>query len=299
VPNHVPFGPFPWRNKQGFLFYPLNGLGWYWQTEVIAARRTFGSSIHILEVWYQPEGKPSIMQRVIPHIYNLRRDLKKANNPGEFALKIALNSSYGKFAQKVGIAPFRCIPWAGQITAHTRAQLLDGCRTHEDAVISFATDAIYSRCKLSVPQGENLGQWKPEFAKKLLVIKNGFYRFDGEQRKSKTRGVPSVKLSEWDALIRSLNQSQTFTNKFSRFITHSLAIHFPNKYGADRLKFVKDSMTTAPFSHTRRIFDRTNLSNWETENSLSRPVRFDTIKLSYPSSLQPNSIQIEENEEEA
>lgn len=297
VPNYVPFGPFPWRTSQGWLYYPRNGFGWYWKSEVVAALKTFGNSIEIREVWYQESSNPSIMQTHIPALFKLRKKLQSENNPGEFALKIAMNSAYGKFAQKVGIAPFRCIPWAGQITAFTRAQLLDGCRGKEDDVISFATDAIYSRSKLDVSLGHNLGQWKPEFARKLLVIKNGFYRFDGDQRKSKTRGVPMVKVSEWESLIASLNKTQTFTNKFNRFVTHSLAIHFPNKYAKNRLKFVPDSITTAPFEHTRRVFDRHNLRDWERENAMSHPMRFPTSKLSYPSSLQPSTVQVETQEE--
>lgn len=298
IPNNAPFGPFPWRNSQGWLYYPRNGIGWYWHSEVVAAVKTFGSSIKIREVWYQELGKPSIMSESIPELFALRRKLQKENNPGEFAIKIALNSAYGKFAQKVGIAPFRCIPWAGQITALTRAHLLDGCRGKEDSVISFATDAIYSTAKLAVKQGNGLGEWKPEFAKKLLVIKNGFYRFDGEQRKSKTRGVPMVDVSEWEALVSSLNSTQSFTNRFQRFVTHSLAIHFPGKYGASRLKFVPDSITTAPFEHTRRVFDKYSLKDWEKESAKSHPVRFPTAELSYPSSMQPTTVSVEEEEED-
>lgn len=298
IPSGVLFGPFPWRNSGGWLFYPRNGLGWYWQSEVLSAIRTFGSAIKIREVWYQEKGSPSIMQTSIPELFALRKRLQREGNPGEFALKIAMNSAYGKFAQRVGIAPFRCIPWAGQITSHTRAKLLDGCRGNEKDVISFATDAIYSRSKLNVPQGNNLGQWKPEFARKLLVIKNGFYRFDGEQRKSKTRGVPMVKVEEWDDLVSSLNARQEFTNKFSRFITHSLAIHFPNKYAKDRLKFVPDEITTAPFRNTRRIFDDYRLDNWEKEHTMSKPVKFPTRELSYPSSMQEPTVTLEVEEED-
>ncbi len=310
LPYGQPFGPFPWRDTQGRIFYPLNGLGWYWAPEVIAALENprWKDRIKLWEVWHQNEGEASIFQQAIPHLYALRNELKQKGNSGEYALKIALNSIYGKFAQKVGQSPFKCIPWAGWITSNTRALLLRASMGREHEILSFATDAIFSRSRLSLPLGSNLGAWKAEKHAKFLILMNGFYRLDDvtRKRKSATRGLPPIKdvpESEkdvtWEALIMGLNESQEYSYKFTQFVTHSMAIHFPNKFGKDRLRFVENTKTLKPFQNTRRVFQSQLLKNWEKDFTVSKPVKFPTIELSFPSSLPYASVTLEEDEENA
>lgn len=310
LPSGVPFGPFPWRHKSGAIYYPLNGLGWYWHPEVAAAldNPVFSPHIKLWEAWYQEEGEPSIFSTAIPEFYALRQKLKKEGNPGEYALKIALNSIYGKLAQKIGRAPYRCIPWAGWITSHTRSLLLRASMGRECEILAFATDAVFSRAGLPLPLGSGLGEWKPEHYKKALILMNGFYRMDAEtrKRKSATRGLPPVKEQKesendvtWEEIIQGLNASQQFRYKFTQFVTHSMALHFPNVFGRDRLRFVVSEKVLSPFAHTRRLFAKQSLSNWEAEFTTSAPVRFPTQELSFPSSLPFATVTLEEDEENA
>lgn len=306
VGKDAPFGPLPWRDSQGRIFYPLNGLGWHWRPEVEAAQMMFGNAIKLREVWWQNEGTPSRFSTEIPRIYDLRARLKRENNPGEYALKIALNSIYGKLAQRVGNSPFRCIPWAGWITAYSRGMLLSACMERENDILAFATDSVFSRSKLALRCSSRLGDWKAEHADKLLILMNGFYRLDDKtrKRKSATRGLPAVKEEKqaeeditWNDIIAGLNSKQEFTYPFTQFVTHSMAIHFPNQHGKNRLRFVKTEKTLRPFEGTRRIFQKHKLTNWETQHALSRPPRFPETKMSYPSSPEVR-LMVEQEEEE-
>jgi len=306
VSKNVPFGPLPWRDAQGRIFFPTNGLGWYWFPEVVAARKMFGNAIKLREVWFQDEGQPSKFTREIPRLYNLRKRLQKAKNPGQYAIKIALNSIYGKLAQRVGNSPFRCIPWAGWITSQSRSMLLSASLGREKSVLSFATDSVFSREPLNLRGGDSLGNWKREDADKLLILMNGVYRLDDKTRtrKSATRGFPAVKNEReadsditWNDIIEGLNAKQEFTYPFTQFVTHSMAIHFPNKFAKDRLRFIQTEKTIRPFEGTRRKFETRYLKDWEHQNALSNPIGFPTNEMSAPSSPEVR-LMIEEQEED-
>lgn len=296
VPDGAPFGPLPWRHHSGAIHYPLNGLGWYWRNEVESAWKSFPGALKLHEVWYQPEGEKSVLQEEIPRLYNLRQSLKAQGNSGEYALKIALNSIYGKLAQRVGMAPFRCIPWAGQITSATRGMLLDAVRGRENITLAFATDSVVSRRRLPVATGSALGQWKAERHQKFLCLMNGFYRLDDvTTSKSALRGVGQD--FDWKEAIASLNARQHFDYQTRVFVTHSMALHFPGKFAKDRLRFVPVTKRLSPFDGTRRDFETRHIHNWEKQNVKSFPLRFPRTELSFPSSLESATVYIEEAEE--
>jgi hypothetical protein len=283
IPGGCKIGPFPWRDETGRIFFPSSGEGWYWLPEILAAHRMYGERIEVLEAWEQGAEDLSRLASVIPELYEKRQRLKAQGDPSEYALKIVLNSIYGKFAQRTGRRPYFCLPWAGLITAYTRGQLLDAVRGHERSVLSFATDSVTSRVPLSLPQGRELGAWKAEEYKKYLCVMNGFYRLDAETRKAKqaTRGVPTN--FSWDDLVEQLNSKGTVTFKNQVFVTHSLAMHQHNKWGGKRLTFQEDSKTINPFHTTKRIFHKEKLGDWEREHSDSDPPV--KVGMSYPSSL--------------
>jgi len=296
VSKSASFGPFPWRHHSGAILYPLNGLGWHWRSEVEAACKLFPGCVKLHECWYQAESVSSVLQREIPRLYKLRQSLKAKKDAGEYAIKIALNSIYGKLAQRVGLAPFRCIPWAGQITAYTRALLLNAALGNEVNILAFATDSVVSRVKLNVPQGKELGQWKAEKHNRFLCLMNGFYRLDDiTTSKSALRGVGQD--FDWKQAITSLNARQFFEYQTRAFVTHSMAINFPNKFAADRLKFVPVTKRLSPFDGTRRDFETRKIANWERQNVPSFPVRMPSQELSFPSSLESATVYIEEAEE--
>jgi hypothetical protein len=285
VSKECPIGPFPWRDKGGKIFFPREGISWIWGEELEAGIKSFPGKIKILESWSQPRQELSRLASVIPTIYEERNALKAKGSLGEYTLKIALNSMYGKFAQRIGRSSYRCLPWAGQITAWTRARLLDAVRGKEKDILAFATDGIFSRKPLRLRQSGALGDWKEERFDSLLVIMNGFYHLDGKAvKKSATRGIGKAALIPWEEIIQTLNTHQRIISTMPTFVTHTMALHFPKAFGKTRLTFVNRRKEIDPFSCAKRHFARETLRNWATDFSESNTVSFGK-KLSYPSSL--------------
>ena len=76
------------------------------------------------------------------------------------ALKLGINASYGKTAQTLGDdPPYQSWIWAGNITAHTRGQILEAILLAKDpwSVLAIATDGIYSTEKLDLPKPRETG----------------------------------------------------------------------------------------------------------------------------------------------
>jgi hypothetical protein len=121
--------------------------------------------------------------------------LKAAGDPTEFVIKGALNSTYGVLAQNPKHNPkFRCVAWAGWITAATRAQLLD---VLTDDVVLLATDGILTRAPLDVPVSERLGDWETDTYDEVWCAGTGVYfcRRADTWDKNKTRGFESGTLT--------------------------------------------------------------------------------------------------------
>lgn len=165
------WGPLPYRMPDGSILYPQYGEGWYWAPEAWAAYRRFPDEIEFIEYW-KPEGEEIYPFRE-PVFADAAKRLqwKKEKHPGNVPVKLALNSLYGKLAQKEGYTdsqgkyhapPYQCHAWAGFVTAYTRAMLSDALRLCEGNAISVMTDSIWALCDISdkLTCGENLGEWE-------------------------------------------------------------------------------------------------------------------------------------------
>ena len=263
-------GPFPFRDKRGLISFPLGGAGWYYRPELEAALRVFPRGIQILEAWYQEEDAPGKMSRVLPGLYATRKRLKAAHDPAEYVLKLALNSVYGKFAQRKGKPQYRCPAFAGLITSKTRAMLLEtGARAE---VLAFATDSIFTRDTPDVAQNDELGGWKREDYSNFTCIQNGFYRLDDRFHvKQANRGIPKV---DFNKLLDEIERTGRAIVTDRIFVTHQLALAFPHELGRHRLKFVDRKKIIRPFATSKRESPVTNLEHWLTDYSLSKPPRY-------------------------
>ena len=253
---HIPYsrkvGPFPSRDKRGLICYPADGIGWYYKPEIEAAIYLYGkSSIQILE-GYNPKyiGNDDPFYWV-EQMYNRRAELKAADNPAQMALKLGLNSLYGKTAQRVGSNTFFCLPWAGWITSYTRAKLLRACKANLDSIVAFATDAVYSTKALSVDTTGSLGTWESKFWTEGYFIQSGLYRLvEGSTQKDASRSFASKNV---EVLFEELKHSEGAIELLEeRFITHSLAIMFPKAFGPYRLRFITIKKHLLPFRPTKR-----------------------------------------------
>ena len=106
-------------------------------------------------------------------LYEERRRL--GSDTREYPLKLALNSLYGKLAQRCGRGPYHDVVSAGLITAITRAQLLEALGQNPRSVVMLATDAVFSREPLSLDIGEAPGQWEEKVWPDLFIAQPGVY----------------------------------------------------------------------------------------------------------------------------
>lgn len=199
--------PLPHRSSKGNISYPTETEGWYWAPEVLVAeilsRRTEGKGFEILDgwVWEPADDNEWPWEDLFSEMYKRRRTLKRNKNPVQMAFKLALNSMYGKMAQRAGgkeEAPQShtlCI--AGYITSACRAKvmwLMQTCPT--DDVISVETDGIYTltapdNVASKLPMSDELGEWEHTVYDEMVLLQSGVYllKKGGVWQPPKTRGI--------------------------------------------------------------------------------------------------------------
>ncbi len=205
----------PFRGKNGGLYWPRQGTGWYWSTEIEAARRCLHAEVAILDLWVARRKCDCRLFDWVDELYDLRRGLGP-DARGE-PLKFALNSLYGKLAQRSGRAPYHDAVSAGLITAATRARLIEALAQDPEAVFMLATDAVYSARPLSLDIGDGLGQWDAKVWPDLFVVQPGVYWSPSKQEESlKSRGAPRSVIGDaaprfvaaWSELYERLCQAE-------------------------------------------------------------------------------------------
>jgi hypothetical protein len=228
-PQDYSWAPFPFRTKDGSITFPsTSGGGWLWRDEFLAGERLFPKGVKFEEAWgYYTECDCKPFDQ-IPTYYKERLKIGK-EGPG-IALKLGMNSCYGKLAQSVGHPLFGTFVWAGLITSGTRAQLLDLMGLHQDMrnVLMVATDGIYTREDVLAPVPRDtgtdveildqstgklvrkpLGGWESKVQKKgVFVARPGIYfplnPTVEEIKDVRARGVgKAVVLENWKRIIES------------------------------------------------------------------------------------------------
>lgn len=162
----------------------------------------------------------------VVEMYRQRAAWKAEGNPAQLALKLVLNSLYGKLAQRVGGTDgppsWHQLEWAGLITATTRRMLYDAAMSCGDGIISMNTDGIFSLTEPTVltnGAGDELGQWETGTYDGIISLQSGIYWLKKGKTwmQPKTRGIPRSSLdvnSAMNALISQENlqaQHTTFT----------------------------------------------------------------------------------------
>jgi len=179
--------PLPQRGKAGYIYYPNTGHGWYWSHELDLVPE---EHLQVKSaMWLEPtcECRPFGW---VEDLYYERAALEKDRPGSGIALKLMLNTLYGKMAQQKPVpGSFLNFTYASLITSMTRARLYAAYQSlPERSVVMFATDAIFTTQQLA--EDDKLGGW--ELAKTyddLTIFQPGVY-FDGDQAAFKTRGIP-------------------------------------------------------------------------------------------------------------
>lgn len=195
--ENLPFYPLFFRERGGSIIYPSRGTGWYWFDEFDAARnfaRKFGAvEFNVLE-WHHfkpldPNARPFAW---IETAFEARKALiDEANRTGipsgpEKIYKLGYNASYGKTAQQVGAREvegelkeptYFQLEWAGFVTAGCRAQLMNAAIEKPHAIISMATDGIFSiePLTLDTPKEKILGAWEGKTHTGITMVMPGVY----------------------------------------------------------------------------------------------------------------------------
>ncbi len=235
------FLPLPVRGSDGRICFPLVGKGWYWQSEVKVMLDFFPDAKVIWHKGYiaKTEGKPF---EWIKDLYVYRQELKESGNLAQYAVKVGLNSLYGKTAQRIGSNPFFSLSWAGYITSTTRAKLARaGYECGSQNVIGFATDAIFTTTPLNVPTTDSLGDWESSKFNKAVFIQSGVYRLINADGTVEDRYRGSPLRNGIDSILTQLKESPKELPKVhvGRFVSHMLGIKAPKAYGSLRLQFIK------------------------------------------------------------
>lgn len=278
----------PFRTGDAHIIYPGSGRGWYWSDEIQAAtHQTFRPEI----VWNFEKRCDCTPFDWIEKLYTARKEWEsQSDNPTAanmgIALKLALNSLYGKMAQSVGNAPYANPLYASLITARTRGKLyrmvhaLSGCESGEQAcghsVFYLATDGLFAATAPSNESGRLLGEWSHEtVAEDLLLVQPGLY-LGAAGIRMKTRGIPKTKVEAyaseferaWQALLAGAQPDDPHAMveiPFHQFLGLKQAVHFrrlrdagswtdlPRRYGFDWQSKREASLTELADGYMRTL----------------------------------------------
>jgi hypothetical protein len=197
----------PHRTHRKQIAYLARGEGWYWQPLVAEALDDNPVWYDVLEGWvFTPDSNEKPFAFVNDY-YKQRLEYKRQNDRRHIAIKLALNSLYGKTAQGVSWQHkrprYQSYVWAGLITASTQAQLIRASRlTSPDKIIAWATDGIYTVSELPLPISNTLGEWEHTTYDKMEIYQPGFYRLTkGDHQRIVQRGYRTNEL-DWDEIAR-------------------------------------------------------------------------------------------------
>lgn len=199
--------PFYYRDYQSAVHFPNVVEGWYWSPEA-AITQYLGTDAIVTEGWvYHDTGERPF--EWIEDTYNLRAQWKRDGNPSQIALKLLMNSMYGKFAQRVGFKgkespTWHQLEWAGFITSHCRARLFQAMMEANslNSLIAVETDGIFTTQPLQhLTIGSELGEWEYEEYDSLIYLQSGFYfKQKNGQWESRSRGFDKGSITVEDAI---------------------------------------------------------------------------------------------------
>lgn len=211
------------------VLFAHGGKRWVWQDEVEIARKHHGdAAIPVYEGYVIETGcncPPPLAE--IADLYKERQRIKSAEPGLQMALKLLINSIYGKFAQSIGHRikrglegdaktradidgpEFLCRIWAGMITSGCRARVYDAIMRSGHAV-SVATDGIICTEPIDDPEfadSKELGRWEAETYRDVILYQSGIYTYDvWDEKKSewKTDKIKSRGFSPRDITVGML-----------------------------------------------------------------------------------------------
>jgi hypothetical protein len=195
--------PLPIRDDKGGLFYPQSGSGWYWRHEFELDDPEWhyervGSS------WsWVPAGCDCKPFDWIRDLYKQRQMMELAHKGSGIALKLALNTLYGKMAQRKPVpGAWLNMVYASMTTSLTRRKMYDLYQSlPQQSVVMFATDAVFT-VQGELPIAEGLGGLeRAADYDSIVIVQPGVY-FCELGAHFKTRGIPKKVFAKFAHRIR-------------------------------------------------------------------------------------------------
>jgi hypothetical protein len=237
-------GPLFHRDSVGNISFPWVTDGWYWSPEVRNLTRLPSNRYEIVEGWEyvgsRQAGQPLPFEW-LNEVYDKRLEWKQAGIASQLALKLLMNSIYGKLAQRVGwneekrtAPPWHQLEWAGWVTSHCRAMLWDVMsRIPREHVIAVETDGLYTThdpILLGIENSKELGGWEVEVYDEILYVQSGMaWLRKGDTWTCKRRGLDARTFSLTDCVsyLKTLQAGDTwepFIGSTTRFIGMGAAL---------------------------------------------------------------------------
>lgn len=246
--------PFPTRQKKyQNVFYPHNGQGWIASPELFAALDTIPGAEKFIRIYHAwtvpctdgtgggesplPENLKSPIARLIEKMYVVRAEAKRGGLKGaQMALKLILNSMYGKLLQQVGVSLkkpglFHDLV-ASWITSWTRAMIYRAIAPHRQGknIIAIQTDGIVTKTQLLLTLTPDLADWEVEELPDYRQLLPGLYDYQAaDKRKVRRRGMPAS--FNFDKAWATMHHpGQTYEVKFRTFLGRRLYLAQPFEY---------------------------------------------------------------------
>jgi hypothetical protein len=194
------------RDLMGNMAYPWQTNGWYWYPEVIQVLRHLPRHLYEIDEGWELETEGEIVYPFdwVTDVYQTRREWKAKGYSSQLALKLLLNSLYGKLAQRVGWdeekrkgPQYHQLEWAGWVTSYCRAMLWDVMRRipFRD-LIAVETDGIYTKtdpATLGITNSKELGGWEVDQYDEILYVQSGLaWIRKGNNWECKRRGLDAT-----------------------------------------------------------------------------------------------------------
>lgn len=227
--------PFLHRDKRGQISFPCDVETWVWSPELWGKKNFPGLTIH--EGWEFKEETDARPFDWLAENYKIRKQYKEEGNQAQLALKLQMNSMYGKMAQRVGwneekrTAPkWHQLEWAGWVTSYCRSMVYRAALRAGTGLVAFETDAVFSLNPLSdaLDVGDELGQWGETIFDDFVYLQSGC-RFGqiGEEWQAKYRGfdMGSISLSAALDALGGPPETWAITGTTKRFVGFAQALH--------------------------------------------------------------------------
>lgn len=223
------------RNKFGHVTFPYRSKRWCWGVELLAINPET-HFIHITQglVLSNWEDTTYPFNPWVEDMFNTRMKMKEQKLAEQMALKLGLNSLYGKMAQQRGWREGQAIPtwhqleWAGYVTAHNRAEMYKAAELAADRgiLISCETDAIMTSAPMPELDTEagTIGTWELETFDDVVYLQSGVYMtLTGDEWNLKYRGFDGDSLKPQDVLDYLADTPWT-SNDPQHYVNHPLKV---------------------------------------------------------------------------